>query len=307
MVATPETRASQAAALIALQASAGAIRVTEFDALVAVNFPTASVRTSLAPVLYAGTSTGGMSLRTSQGAALVAARDGEALRTSQAAVLVAARGRVDNPKLRAWTFTLDGHDFYVLRLGLGATLVYDDYSEQWMDWDAFEKDFWPVNMGINWVDGTGMLDDTDTSYGSNVLIGDDSLGLLWFLDPNQPFDESFDGPLDPEPAKYFPRVLQGQVPINGREVLPCYAVWLTTDMGDPAYDGASVLLEISDDAGKNYYSAEAIEINLGTDKPELSWYSLGQIEAPGRLFRITDDGAVARIDAMEMNDPDDED
>jgi hypothetical protein len=37
----------------------------------------------------------------------------------------------------------------------------------------------------------------------------------------------------------------------------------------------------------------------------LSWYSLGQIQAPGRLFRITDDGAVARIDGMEMNDPDD--
>lgn len=304
MVATPETRTTQGAVLAA--GSGSNLRLTAFDALVVVNFPTAGIRTTVAPALVAATNTNSMPVRTSGAFALVAARNGEDLRVSQLQALVAVRGRVENPKLRAWTFTLDGHDFYVLRLGLGATLVYDDYSEQWMDWDAFEQDFWPVSMGFNWVGGLTILDDQDQSYGSNVLIGDDSLGLLWFLDPNQPFDESFDGPLDPEPEKYFPRVLQGQVPLVGRDVLPCYVAWLTTDMGDPAYDGAAVTLEISDDAGKTYDDMGSVEINLGTDKPELAWYSLGQIEAPGRLFRITDDGAVARIDGMEMNDPDDD-
>lgn len=304
MVATPEIRTTQGAVLATVTRSTDEIRVTEFDALVAINFPTPFLRTSLAPVLVSATSQ--MPIRTSWLHTLVAAANGEEIRTDQAAVLVAVRGRVQNPKLRVWTFTLDGHDFYVLRLGTILTLVYDDYSEQWMDWDAFALEYWPVNIGINWVGGVGLLDDEGESYGSNVLVGDDTLGLLWFLDPNQPFDESFDGPLDPEPAKYFPRVLQGQVPIVGRQVLPCYAAWLTTDMGDPAYDGAAVTLEISDDAGKSYDDMGAVVVNLGTDKPELAWYSLGQIEAPGRLFRITDDGAVARIDGMEMNDPDDE-
>jgi hypothetical protein len=93
--------------------------------------------------------------------------------------------------------------------------------------------------------------------------------------------------------------------MTGRENMPCYAVWLTTDMGAPAYVGAGVTLEISDDAGKSYDDMGTINVTTDANSPELAWYSLGQIEAPGRLFRITDDGAVARIDAMEMNDPDD--
>jgi hypothetical protein len=142
------------------------------------------------------------------------------------------------------------------------------------------------------------------SYGSNVLVGDDTYGLVWFLEPNQPYDQHPEAAYVPHQI-YFPRVLQGQVPMVGRKVLPCYAVWLTTDMGAPAYVGAGVKLEISDDAGKTYDDMGTVTVTAGVNDPELSWYSLGQIEAPGRLFRITDDGAVARIDTMEMNDPDD--
>lgn len=261
-------------------------RVTSFSALAAINFPSPFERVSYAPVL--ATVKGDITVR-----------------VTNAAVLVAVRGRVSNPKLRAWTFTLDGHDFYVLRLGNKETLVYDVYSEQWMDWDAFSQTYWPTFCGFNWVGGNGILDADGSSFGSNVLVGDDSLGLLYFLDPDTPFDESFDGPLDPQQEKFFPRILQGQVPMLGREVLPCYAVWLNTDMGDPAYVGAGVQLEISDDGGKNYDDMGTVTVTTAASPtPELSWYSLGQIGAPGRLFRITDDGAVARIDGMEMNDPD---
>lgn len=304
MVATVETRTTQAASFAATF-SANTLRLTAFDALVVVNFPTASVRTTLLPALVSASSTSGLSMRTSGANVLAAVNGIQAIRSTQAVVLVAVRGRVDNPKLRAWTFTLDGHDFYVLRLGMDLTLVYDVYSEQWTDWDAFEKIYWPVNVGINWVGGVGLLDPKGASWGSNVLVGDDTLGLLWFLDPNQPYDESFDGPLDPVQTKYFPRVTMGQLALTGRQVRPCYAAWLTTDMGAPAYIGASVTLEISDDAGKTFTNMGAITVTTDENRPELAWYSLGQIEAPGRLFRITDDGAITRIDGMEMNDPDD--
>ncbi len=93
--------------------------------------------------------------------------------------------------------------------------------------------------------------------------------------------------------------------MRGRENMPCYAAWLTTDMGDPAYDGAGVRLEISDDGGVTFEDMGLVPITLGAAYPEIAWYSLGQIEAPGRLFKITDDGAIMRIDGMEMNDPDD--
>jgi len=97
----------------------------------------------------------------------------------------------------------------------------------------------------------------------------------------------------------------GQVAIRGREVMPCYACWITSDMGDPAYVGAGVTLYTSDDAGKTFDSHGLVTVTPGENSPELSWYSLGQISAPGRLFKIVDDGAIARIDGLQMNDPDD--
>lgn len=280
MVAAVGTRATEGVILVAEGSlSSVALRTSLGGVLATVNFPTSSERLS--------SMTG-----------FVAVKSDVIPRVSNAAVLVAVKGRTSNPKLRAWTFTLDGHDYYVLRLGMKLTLVYDIYSEQWMDWDAFSETYWPVNIGANWVGGTKW----GQSYGSNVLVGDDTYGLLWLLDPNQPYDEAPEV-LDPTQEVFFPRIIQGQYPVVGRAVEPCYAVWLTTDMGAPAYLGAGVKLEISDDAGKSYQDMGTVPVTAGTNTPEIAWYSLGQIGAPGRLFRITDDGAVARIDSMEMNDP----
>ncbi len=220
---------------------------------------------------------------------------------SQLVVRAIIRGHTENSRIRAWTFTLDGHDFYVLRLGDILTLIYDTYSEQWMDWQDFTHAYWRPNIGTTW-NGASALAHT---YGSSVIAGDDTWGLLWFLDPDQPYDEHPDYTA-PEQQVYFERVTMGQVPMRGRENMPCFATWLTTDMGAPAYDGAGVRLEISDDAGATFDDMGLVPITLGADYPELAWYSLGQIEAPGRLFKITDDGAIARIDGLEMNDPDDE-
>jgi hypothetical protein len=219
-------------------------------------------------------------------------------RVSQFLVRAVVRGRVENSNVRAWTATLDGHDYYVLRLGDEQTLVYDTYSQQWVDWADLGRGTWRAHYGMNWLGGQGLA----IGYGSDIVVGDDNLGLLWFLDPNQPYDENPDSTGD---LIYFDRITMGQVVRTGREVLPCYVLWLTTDMGDPAYSGAAVTMEISDDAGVVFNDMGSVAVTLGTARPELAWYSLGQIEAPGRLFRITDDGAITRIDSLEMNDPDD--
>lgn len=222
-------------------------------------------------------------------------------RVSQLVVRTLIKGHTENPRIRAWTFTLDGHDYYVLRLGDLGTHVYDDYSEQWMDWQDFTHAYWRPNIGTVWNGASALAH----NFGSSVIAGDDTWGLLWFLDPNQPFDEHPDSTA-PVQQVYFERITMGQVPMRGRGVLPCYATWLTTDMGDPAYTGAGVRLEISDDGGVTFDDMGYVTITAGANYPELSWESLGQIQAPGRLFKITDDGAIARIDGMEMNDPDDE-
>ena len=258
------------------------MELTFARSLAVINFPTVSIEASQARSL------------------VTLGFGGTTIEVSQARTLAVVRGRIGNPKLRVWTFSLDGHDFYVLRLGDTETLVYDLYSEQWVDWANFQKEFWRANNGQNWA-GAAKLAYT---YGSDVVVGDDTYGLLWFLDPEQPYDQDPDY-LAPVQEQYFERTTMGQVAIRGREVMPCYACWITSDMGDPAYVGAGVTLYTSDDAGKTFDNHGLVTVTPGENSPELSWYSLGQISAPGRLFKIVDDGAIARIDGLQMNDPDD--
>lgn len=219
------------------------------------------------------------------------------LHVQQSRLLAVFSGRVADPRLQAWASQLDLHEQYYLRLGDALTLVYDTYSGEWSEYGHSNSPFWRVSHGTNWLGANSIA----TLHGSNIVIGDDVTNMLYFLDPAQPFDHP---PFfDDEAPRYFTRHVMGQVALRGRETVPCYASWLTTNMGSPAYMGASVKLSISDDAGYTYYDMGDVEVRQGFHSPEIAWYSLGQITAPGRLFMFSDDGAVVRIDTMEMQDP----
>lgn len=282
MPASVSVRVSQGDTAVVSSAGASNVLASQSDVVAVFNVPAVAVQASQADLALVS---------------LLASK----VEVSQADVIFIARGRTENATLRVWTFTIDGHDFYVLRLGDQLTLVYDNYSEQWVDWQSSQLPFWRANCGVNWTGGEALA----AVYNSNVVVGDDNLGILWFLDPEQPYDQSPEEDAAQQEI-YFQRVTMGQVAMKGRGVMPCYATWLTTDMGAPAYDGAGVTLEISDDAGQTFDDMGMVTVTAGVHSPEISWYSLGQIAAPGRLFRITDDGAIARIDGLEMNDPDDD-
>lgn len=218
------------------------------------------------------------------------------MQVSQSRVFAAVRGAVANTSVRTFTITLDGHDFYIVRLGDAEVLIFDDYSQQWTVWQSgISARIWRANKGLNWF-GANKI---SASFGSSIIIGDDVFGVLWVLDPLLGQDQNVleDGELQP-----FLRTLMGQVPMRKRDVMPCYEVFLTTDKGGPAYSGAFVTLEISDDAGKNFHNAGSIISIEGDFGQEMSWPSLGQITEPGRLFRITDNGAFTRADSFDMTD-----
>jgi hypothetical protein len=279
MVSSVSVEVTQADTSVVYSAEAANVFTTQTDVQVVFNFPSSETQASQADINF-------VSLNTSD------------VDVSQVLVDAIIIGRSENPLLRAWVFTLDNHEFYVLRLGDELTLVYDTYSEQWVDWRSPGLSFWRANCGINWIGGEAFA----AIYGSNIVVGDDTYGLLWFLGPETPYDESPQNNV--ETRYYFERVVMGQMTVKGREVMPCFAAWLTTDAGAPAYDGAGVRLLISDDAGKTFSDCGLVTVTEGDFSPQLSWYSLGQISAPGRLFKIEDDGAVTRIDGLEMNDPD---
>ena len=280
MALTPTIQSSQGQAQATVESGAD-VAVSQSGIVAAINLPAEEILAS-------------------QASGFAAVRKTPDMQVAQISVLALVRGRVANPNVRAWTFSLDGHDFYVLRLGDDLTLVYDLYSEQWVEWQSGDLPFWRPNTGINWLDGQKLAPD----YGSNVVVGDDTFGLLWFLDPEQPYDENPD-PAAPQQEIYFERITMGQLTMRGREVMPCYTAWITADMGAPAYTGAGVTLFTSDDSGQTFYDHGLVTVAAGDFSPQLAWYSLGQIGAPGRLFKIVDDGAIARIDCLEMNDPDD--
>ena len=269
-------RSSGGNVLTAMSSLAQGVRLSAAKTLVAYNFPTEELRTSGATVNTA-----------------IAVSN--PIRVPGANVLVAARGRVANPNLRAWTYTLDGHDFYVLRLGDDFTFVYDLTTKQWSRFTGSTLEFWRANIGMNWRDAASLAYD----YGSSVVVGDDSYGLLWFLDPKQGYD---DAPREGDEAQVrFPRVATGQIIARSRQYVPIFEVFLTGSNGWPALTGATVDLKYSDDAGNNYVSAGPQEVEAGNYTQKLSWMSLGRFSYPGRLFRIEDDGALARIDGLDVN------
>jgi hypothetical protein len=275
MVATAEVRASNARIAL-LGSTSNELRVSQAFVRTIFNFPSAGVRTSAGYITaMLGTS--------------------NQIRTSAAYLTILVRGRVAHPEVRAWTFTLDGHDFYVLRLGDKATLVYDVYSEQWVEWDGHNLPFWRTSLGISWLGGRKLAD----TYGSDVVVGDDTWGLLWFLDPNQAFDDEPDAGL-PVQQIPFDRVVSAQVLASGRQAIPCYSLFLSGDnYGLTAIDFVpSITLETSDDQGRNYevFDTLTVEPDLSVENP-YQWLSLGQITQPGRIFRFTDTGVFTRIDS----------
>lgn len=200
-----------------------------------------------------------------------------------------------DPALKGWGVTLDGHDFYVLKLGMdGKTLVYDLASKQWAWWTTGDSSSWRPAYGLNW-DSAGSI---AQNFGSNIVVGDDTTGTLWSLDPDYGLD---DDAVTGAPGT-FPRVATAQLPVRGRDVVPMFSVFLTASAGQPALTANEFELLYSDDVGDTYISAGVDTVVEDDYEQEFTWRSLGQARAPGRLMRITDNGSFARIDSLNVNE-----
>lgn len=197
-------------------------------------------------------------------------------------------------RLRVWGYRLDGHAHYCLRVGASETLVYDLTTKQWASWKSPARDNWRAHVGQNWV---GMSSDTFANgFGSDVVAGDDATNVLWILDPTAGQDDN-PSTGNPEP---FTRMVAGGIPLDGREVAQCNAVTLDLSLGSPVLDGATITLETSDDKGKSWVDHGAVTITADVNDDVVEWRGLGLMRAPGRIFRITDNGATVRLGAADM-------
>lgn len=199
----------------------------------------------------------------------------------------------DSTNLRVWGYSLDDHDMYVLRVGTFETFIYDLKTGQWAHWASPDRNNWRAHVGCNWL---GMSAATFANgFGSDVVAGDDTTGVLWILDPTAGQD---DDPTTGDPTP-FTRVVIGGIPASGRDTIPCGAVELTASLGNPALTGATVTLRTSDDAGHSYVSHGSQTMTAGTFNQVVEWRALGQIKAPGRIFELSDNG-VMRLSGLDM-------
>jgi hypothetical protein len=230
------------------------VRITQAFSLALIKFPSEEVR-----------------LTESFIAALVTS--GSTIRVTDSSVLALVKGRTDNRKARAWTFSLDGHHFYVLRAGEDATLIYDLTTNQWSEWVSGSRPTtWRAQSGTNWI---GMLN-TYVFANSNVVAGDDTFGVQ------------------------FSRTATTFIPKGMRETERLGAVYLTASVGNPQVTGATITLRTSDDAGNTWQDHGTITATEGEYSQEFVWRSLGLIKQPGKLFEFVDNGASVRLDKLDI-------
>jgi hypothetical protein len=199
----------------------------------------------------------------------------------QLAVYALVKSFPDRRDLRAWTFTQDEHPFYVLQLGSAATLVYDKLTEQVTEWRSPDYPYWRGADGTDWA-------------GLNICC-DIRSGKIFKIDA--------EGRLDYETTPILSQGT-GMVPARLREVIPCYAAEFTVSEGAPPPQleagAVGITLEFSDDTLSYVNAGEVAGEEFGSFTL-FRWYSLGQIGAPGRFFRITDTGYARRWDGLDIS------
>lgn len=277
MAITPQIFAPQGQTLVAARVTAQTLNLPQGQTLVAYNVPADGILASFGNV--------GVTVRQS----------GDIL-VSQAQVFAAVRGRTEDPNVRTFTFTLDGHEFYVVKLGNDCTLVYDLHAEQWYVWGSYESRLWRAFTGRNWLGGRTLAD----VYGSNIVVGDDSTGAIYLLDPlGHVDDDPVSGRDVPRP---FRREIMGQIPMRGYDMKSCYGVSLMGAIGETSDTTlTAITLFTSDDDGHTYDEHETINVEPDDWQARVDWNSgLGSFATPGRLFRIEDRGALQRIDWLDM-------
>lgn len=199
-------------------------------------------------------------------------------RVSEVAVLVAyVTGPREVFDSRAWTFTFDGHPFYVLTLGGEGTFVYDLSTKQWAQFSTQGYGIWNMEYGTNWNNG--------------VVAGDNLLPTVWRLDPHSFLDDDF---------RPIERICTAGIPMSSRNTLRTGSLVLdATPQVLGANDTPTVTLSISDDDGETFTQLDTI-VATGERTQEFAWRSLGLVKAPGRVFKIVDSGGFTKIDGADL-------
>ena len=196
---------------------------------------------------------------------------------TQMAVLAAyGSGEPFTQRQAAWTFTLDGHKFYVLPLGPEGDWAFDITTDSWcqLQTDGFN--------GLNFTHGV--------MWGLRIMGGDMLYPYLYELDPNQALDEDW---------RPITHIVTGGIPLRGRYNVGVSNFTLTGSGGTLQESDNLISLSFSDDNGYTWSSNFDIT-TTGVGSQKFIWNALGSFTSPGRVFKITDTAGPMRIDGADV-------
>lgn len=178
--------------------------------------------------------------------------------------------KVSAMDLKAWTYQVDDHRFYVLTLGADSTWVYDldGQGAQWATTSSLGYPYWRATLGASMGDLTIALDPTTAQ--------------VYSLDP----DKHMDG------ASAVPVTCSAVV--DGQDTsIPCANVAMVLDFGGGPYSGQGAApligMRYSDDQAKTWsaWAYQPLAV-AGVYNLLPRWNGLGQIPAClGRIFQFT--------------------
>lgn len=186
---------------------------------------------------------------------------------------------------RAWTYTLDGHTFYVIDLDAEGTFVYDLISGHWSKFiTTSTTPLWNMAGGAMW--------------NGRVTAGDRASNKVWELDPNATLDNGTDK---------ITRVVTGLMPMNSRNYFSVGAVRLDCSAGALSGSGDSQLdLRFSDDLENSWSPTFSLVLIAGDFNEDVSFRSLGSFASPGRVFEFSDTGGLVRINSAAVDPENDQ-
>lgn len=171
----------------------------------------------------------------------------------------------------AWTFGLDGHEFYVLNIDGQGTFVFDALTNAWCEFSSGFTAGWRAHVGYQ--------------EGGDVFAGAKDAGIVWRLDPETATDDGV----------AFLRLCTATVPILGK---PPRNDSLSLGVGSNADCNVRVRWKDGQDDYPEYYE------DLYTRAPldVVSLYRLGQPDQPFRSFEVSVvDPVRVRIAGMLAN------
>lgn len=171
----------------------------------------------------------------------------------------------------AFTFDVDGHKFYALRIGDQATMIYDASTQGW--WRASSADLAYWRASFSPPDATGYLADSIT-------------GTIWAVDPESATDDGV----------AFPRVVTGTVSVMGKPPRND-----SLAIGMSANADCNVRIRWRD--GQDEYPDYPEELEMRAPLDVVTLYRLGQPDQPYRTFEVrVDDPVRIRIAGAKANE-----